>query len=596
MVRKAQGLFWQASMRYGAFLGISVILAILLNGIVIAGNDEVAQAADCIFAGQQVDMGKLLAGLSDLAVWGAAVSFGKSLSAGHYSALVLRRVRQQTGERLMKLPCSCFDENGSGAILTRFSSDIGEAGRFYSEILPDLLVNLVTAVMITGYFIQMDGRLIIILFASYPVMLVVADKLSKKLARIAKGFRTRMDDRTEAAYDVIQGIEVLRSYNLEETAGRRIGTIIDDIADHGCKSTRISSLGWLLKGILTTVPVVICYLFALYEVLGGRITAGEMLSFTVLLNRVIHPISDIVFCANDIRTAKVAMDRLERLFDRQTEEEERLSAGAFGRETAGEQETAEAGNEHEKGERETVISWRQVKFSYEPGNPVLKGVSFCIRKGETAAFAGGSGEGKSTIFKLLCGLYAKTEGEYLLYGRQIEDWNLQAARDCFSIVSQNVFLFPESIFWNVACGKEGASRQEVEEACRAAQIHEFIAGLPEGYDTLVGERGVKLSGGERQRISMARAFLKNAPIILLDEPTSAVDTETEQEIQKGISRIAEGKTVIVIAHRLSTIKAADRIYVLQDGEAAEMGTHQELLQKKGIYANLYGKEVGENAE
>ncbi|HIT41491.1 MAG TPA: ABC transporter ATP-binding protein [Candidatus Caccovicinus merdipullorum] len=591
MVKKARGLFWRASIRYVFLLGISVILAVLLNGIVIAGNDRVAQAADRIFAGQAVDMGKLLVGLSGLAVWGAVFSFGKSLSAGHYSALVSRRVRKQLGEHLLKLPCACFDERGAGGVLTRFSSDIGEAGRFYSEILPDLLVNLVTVVMVTGYFTRMDGRLILILFASYPVMLVVADKLSKKLARIAKGFRTRMDDRTEAAYDLIQGIEILRSYNLEETADRRIGTVIDDIADHGCKSTRISSMGWLLKGVLTTVPEVVCYLFALYEVLGGRITTGEMLSFAVLLGRVIYPIGDIVFCANDIRTAGVAMERLERLFNRPTEEEERLSACDFG----GKTETYDSAEKGRNGDREeTAISWSGVKFSYELGNPVLKGASFCIRKGETAAFVGGSGEGKSTIFKILCGLYTKEEGEYLLYGRRIEDWDIQAARDCFSIVSQNVFLFPESIFWNVACGKPGVSRKEAEEACRAARIHDFIAGLPEGYDTLVGERGVKISGGERQRISIARAFLKNAPIILLDEPTSAVDTGTEQEIQEAVSRIAAGKTVIVIAHRLSTVKSADRIYVLQDGHAAESGTHKELLRKKGIYANLYGKEVEEN--
>ncbi len=212
------------------------------------------------------------------------------------------------------------------------------------------------------------------------------------------------------------------------------------------------------------------------------------------------------------------------------------------------------------------------------------------------AFAGGSGEGKSTIARLLYGLYSKQSGSYQLFGKEVEQWSLQEWRNCFSVVSQNVFLLPQSISENVACGKKGATREEIEEACRAADIHDFIMSLPQGYDTQVGERGVKLSGGQRQRISIARAFLKSAPILLLDEPTSAVDTETEQEIQKAITRVARDKTVIVIAHRLSTIQNADCIYVVRNGIIVESGTHGELLAQNGIYAGLYGKEVSVDEE
>lgn len=274
------------------------------------------------------------------------------------------------------------------------------------------------------------------------------------------------------------------------------------------------------------------------------------------------------------------MDRLETLYQAETEEE-----SLKGKYTGDEVELLGA-------ECKDAILWKDVHFSYSAEREVLKGISFQIKKGQMVAFAGGSGEGKSTIARLLYGLYRKESGSYQLFGKDVEQWSLREWRDCFSVVSQNVFLLPQSVAENVACGKEGAAREEIEEACRAADIHDFIMSLPQGYDTQVGELGVKLSGGQRQRISIARAFLKNAPILLLDEPTSAIDTETEAEIQKAITRVARDKTVIVMAHRLSTIQNADCIYVVENGAIAESGTHRELLARNGIYAGLYGKEVG----
>lgn len=581
MVRVKKNLFWNISIRHSIFLILYIIMSATLSEIVIAGNDYIAAAADRMLAGEVGVFQNFLYSLAGMIAIGSISAYGKSLCGNHYSALVQRDVREKLGEHLLKLPFSYFDENASGGILTRFSSDIGEAGRFFSEILPELLVNIVTVTTITVYFVHIDIRLILILFASYPVMWFASDRLSKKLAAILKKFRTGMDIRTQIAFDAIQGMTIGRSYQLYDVMCRRIGKVIDDTAQHACKSTRISSMGWLLKGIITAIPEVICYLFALYEVLSGRITVGEMLAFTVLLGRMIYPLGDIVFCINDIRTAKVAIDRLEEIYAFRTEAEQADNSLP------------------DKGIPAQMdfpaIQWEQVQFSYQAAHPVLQDMSFEIGQGERVAFVGGSGEGKSTVFRLLCGLYQKTGGSYLLYGTPFEAWNLQKARECYSVVSQNVFLFPESILANVACGKRGASMEEIINACKAANIHEFITDLPEGYDTLAGERGVRLSGGEKQRISIARAFLKDAPIILLDEPTSAVDADTEKEIQEAIDRIARGKTVIVIAHRLSTIKDVKRIYVLKDGGIAESGPHDALIKQNGIYANLYGKEVGINA-
>lgn len=563
----------KASIRNGYMLLLFLIFSICQNEILILGNDFIAKATDSMLGGQEVYFSEFIRPLLWMVILGTGAAYLKSIFGNHYSAMVQKDVRISLGRHLMKLPFSYFDEKGTGSIITRLISDMEELGRFFSEILPNLLVNIITVVIVTIYLIQMDVMLIVVLFISYPVMLVVADRLSKKLAELSKKLRTNMDERTEKAYDAIQGIVVGRSYNLYELQKQRIDAVIDRMVKLARKSTRISSLGWVLKNVITTVPVIFCYLFALYESMQGRITVGEMLAFTVLLSRILYPIGDIVFCANDIREIGVSLKRIQEMY-RQKEERE-------------------GGRVQEKPENTKeipAIEWNDVEFCYNSGDrPVLNGISFSIKAGETIAFVGGSGEGKTTIFKLLCGFYEKNSGQYKLFGHSFEDWDLEAARSCFSEVSQNVFLFPETIWQNVACGKENATEEEVIEACKNANIHDFIMQLPKGYETLVGERGVLLSGGQRQRISIARAFLKDAPILLLDEPTAAVDIKSEQKLQQAIERITVGRTVITIAHRLSTIQNVERIYVVNGGKIAEMGRHQELLEKQGIYAKIYAK-------
>ncbi len=564
----------RAGLRNGYMLLLFVLFSISLNEIIIMGNDLIAKAADGVLGGQQVYFAEFVVPLLWMIVLGTAAAYLKSISGSHYSAMVQRDVRASLGRHLIRLPFSYFDEKSSGSIITRLISDMDELGRFFSEILPSLLVNIIVVVTSTIYLIQMDVLLIIVLFASYPVMLVVADRLSRKLAQLAKKLRSHMDECNEKAYDAIQGIVIGRSYNLYEVQKKEIDAVIDRKVEQACKSTRISSLGWVLKNVITTIPVIICYLFALYETMQGRITVGEMLAFTVLLGRILNPIGDIVFCANDIREIGVSLKRLQEIYD---QKEERTGGRIH--------------IQPQDNEESAVIEWNNVEFYYDhsEAHPVLNGMSFQIEKGGQTAFVGGSGEGKTTIFKLLCGFYEKNSGQYRLFGHSFEEWDLEAARSCFSEVSQNVFLFPETIRQNVACGKENATFEEVVEACRNANIHDFILQLPEGYETLVGERGVRLSGGQRQRISIARAFLKDAPILLLDEPTAAVDVEAEQKIQEAIDRIAAGRTVITIAHRLSTIRDAKRIYVVSGGKIVETGNHEELLERRGVYAEMYAK-------
>lgn len=576
----------KAGLRNGYMLLLFILFSFILNEVVILGNDLIAEATDLMLSGQPVNFSEFMAPLLWMVALGTAAAYLKSISGKHYSAAVQKEVRISLGRHLMKLPFSYFDEKGTGSIITRLISDLDEMGRFFSEILPGLLMNLIIVLTSTVYLVRMDAMLIVVLFASYPIMLVVSDRLSKKLAEITKNLRTRMDERTEAAYDAIQGIVVGRSYNLYELHRQKLNTVIDNMVAQVSKSTRISTMGWVLKNTITTIPVIFCYLFALYEIRQGRITVGDMLAFTVILSRILYPIGDIVFCANDIREVGVSLKRIQEIYNRPEERQD----GDITLETC--TQAYYAIHRTVNPDRALpAIQWQDVDFSYDSSeeHSVLKKMSFSIETGAQTAFVGGSGEGKTTIFKLLCGLYEKSGGQYLLFGHPFEEWKLEAARSCFSEVSQNVFLFPETIRQNVACGKENASEEEIVEACKNANIHDFISQLPDGYDTLVGERGVRLSGGQRQRISIARAFLKDAPILLLDEPTASVDIESEQKIQEAIDRIAAGRTVIVIAHRLSTIKDSKRIYVVNGGKIAEAGTHGELMEQQGIYAELYAK-------
>ncbi len=301
----------RAGFRNGYMLLLFILSAVGLNEIILLGNDLIAQAADGVLDGQQVDFSTFIIPLLWMIVLGTAASYCKSIFGNHYSAMVQRDVRASLGKHLVRLPFSYFDEKGSGSIMTRLISDMDELGRFFSEILPNLLINVIAVVTATIYLVQMDVRLIAVLFASYPVMLVVADRLSKKLAWLAQKLRSHMDACNEKAYDAIQGIVIGRSYNLYEVQKKEIDAVIDQKVEQACKSTRISSMGWVLKNIITTIPVILCYLFALYETMQDRITVGEMLAFTVILSRILNPIGDIVFCANDIRFPRLSLPQTQ---------------------------------------------------------------------------------------------------------------------------------------------------------------------------------------------------------------------------------------------------------------------------------------------
>ena len=390
--------------------------------------------------------------------------------------------------------------------------------------------------------------------------------------------------------------------------------------------TGISNTAIVIRRLIQWIPSILCAFLSIWLVRNGQLTVGELVGFVVILEKFVESIIGIPFAIVDATGCMVCIGRLEGILSAKDEyygdktEPDILSIKTIRYKEKCKKEsnkcmeniTTKEQNHKIKIQqtqiRENIyqttnitnkvsgeygldyaIEFDNIKFAYKEGENVLNDVSFKIKEGENIAIVGSSGGGKTTIFRLLCGLYHASAGTYKLYGMDINEWNIESARENMALVSQDTFLFPGTIEENIRYGNTNATHNEVVNACKDARIHDFIEGLADGYETVISEGGSQLSGGQRQRIAIARAILKNTPILLLDEPTSAIDEGTEQLIQDALDRLCKGKTSITIAHRLSTIKDADRIIVLQHGRIVEAGTHKQLLDMGGVYAGMYAE-------
>lgn len=552
---------------------IYIITTYMLVNIIVVGTDMIAKSIDNMLAGESVNIQAILPKLLLMIVLGMILSFVKQYSGEVFSISIQKQYKDMAASKIVNLEYSYFDEKGSGGILTKLISDIGEAGGFFSGILTDIVGNLITVITVGIYIFTMDYKLILGVVLCYPLIFLITNVIAKKVVSLAQKRRNTMDSMVDIAGDCIAGISIGRCYKLFNVLLKRMEDAVDSFLRNEYERSKINATSEVLKTLLSWIPNIICSVIALSSVIKGDITIGEMMSFAVMLNRIVYPMSSIPFIINDAREAMVSIKRLDDI----------LNAPA---EKCGELKIAldEC--------QDSIIEFNNITFSYENNaeRKILNNFNMSILKGKTTAIVGGSGAGKTTLYKLICGFFKAQSGEYKLYGTEFSKWNLEEARKQISLVSQNIFLFPGTIAENITFGMKDIDMRLIINACKMANIHEFIEALPEKYNTVVGERGVKISGGERQRISIARAILKNSPILLMDEPTSAVDVATEKLIQEAINRISANRTVIIIAHRLSTIEGADSIYVLSNGKVVEKGTHEELLNKNGDYAALYMKE------
>jgi len=624
-IKKRERIFWSISLKYWYWFILGMVAAYVLIGVTVKGTDMISKAIDQMIGGTKVDILKILPMLGLIIVIGTIASFVSTYFTGKFSICIQRDFKVKAIDKLVKLEYRYFDEEGSGGIITKLISDIQQAQTFFACTIPEFFTSVITIVTVLVYIILLNFKLAAAILLCYPVVFIFSDYIGKVLEKMAKSRRGKVDVMTEIANDSMAGIVVVRSYNLFEEMRNRLNKSIDAIMTNEYSRARINQISYIFQNVIFWIPNIICPTVALFMIYKGELTIGEMTSYVVLMNRIIGNMREMPYILNEGRETLVSIERLEDIInspeessgtlgmkdirsknnqnknshvDRQQAETESSKSESTKSDSIKSKSTKSGQTKVDIDAPNNIIEVENLIFSYDGKGErnIFKGMSFAIEKGKTTAIVGGSGEGKTTIFKILCGFYSQQAGKYRLYGVDFEQWDIHEARSQFALVSQSVFLFPGTIAENVAYGKKGATFEEIVNACKMANIHEFIEKLPQGYETTTGERGVKLSGGECQRVSIARAILKNAPILLMDEPTSSVDVGTERLIQEAINNVSKERTVVIIAHRLSTIQNADRIIVFYKGMLAEEGSHNELLKQNGKYADLYNNELSAKQE
>ncbi len=531
--------------KYWYLCFLYVVFSYALTQTLVLGSSKIANATDSLFAGENLHLKEFMLPFIALMLFGGLAAFGKSYSKNTFSIRMQTDMRNMLVSKLVKIRTRYFDDEGTGALMNKLLSDMYQIEALFAECIPEFLVAVITILTVCTYIGIQSVRLLLVTIICYPLLLWIANKLTRMVGRVAAVRRQLYDDLENCAYDTVQGILVGKTFNLYELQKKRIDDIEDDIVKNESIRTKVLAVNFVMGDLVRWIPKLICYLFCLYEVSHGRMSIGTIFAYAMLLDQIARPMGNIPGQIASIREYGVSVKRLQAVLN---QEEEPSGTGDFAP------------------EGEVVMELDHISFGYSEEREILKDISLTIKKGSNVAFIGNSGGGKSTVMKILCGFYYPGKGQYRIYGHDFKDWDINALRKHIGLVSQNVFLFPGSIAQNVAYGKPGATKEEIMNACKKANIHDFIMQLPQGYDTEVGERGARLSGGQKQRISIARAFLKDAPILLLDEPTSAVDVETEQGISEVLKEISKNRTVITIAHRLNTIADADEIYVFENGE------------------------------
>lgn len=569
MLHKKRNIFQELLWKNKWLLVMEILFGYAVTKILIIGNESLSNAIDCMLEETETNLFDLnfIIWLGLLVLSGFFCSFFRQKCAASFSIRIQTEFRKRAARKLLHMNYEYFDTNNSSSVMNKLISDINIVSMYYSETLPAIITVLVTAVTVLVSMWKIDHALILFFIIVFPIILSISHYANQKIGALQKRHWELQDEVNEIAYDNIQGIIVGKSYNLFPIMKNKIYSANEKLLRFEFLRNRISAISWILTYVVKWMPHLLLGIMILYRVAAGELSVGTMTYFILMLDRIIHPLSELMSYLMTAKTAYISKQRLDALMEQPEEKHGEVL------------QTAD--------KSACSVLFQDVVFGYNQNRNILNGIDFQIKKGEQIAFVGESGEGKSTILKLLCSFYKPQHGEIYLYGTSLKKWNLEAARNLMSVVSQNIFLFPETIAWNIACGKETCTQHDIEEACKKANIHDFILSLPNGYETMVGERGDLLSGGQKQRISIARAFLKDAPILLLDEPTSAIDMKTEKLIKEAIDRIRKDRTVITIAHRLSTIEGASRIYVLSGGNIAEIGTNKELLAKKGIYYSLY---------
>ena len=482
-------------------------------------------------------------------------------------ARTLQRMRNEMFSRVMDMNVGYFSEQRKGDIISKITSDIGVVQFCITNTLQ---VSFREPFLIVGYVIMMvaiSWELSIFSILFLPVVALLIGSIVKRLRHPARTNQQRMGEMVSTLEESLAGIKVIKSYNATQYVKKKYYEISADLARLTLSMARRQQLASPMSEFLGITAVGVILVFGGSLVAKGSLDPGGFIAFVAIFSQITRPVRTFIDQFANINQGIAAGERIFSVIDSRPEIEDKPDARTL------------TGLKRK-------IEFRDVHFSYDGTREVINGISFEILRGQTVALVGPSGGGKSTLSELIPRFYDPTRGEILIDGISLRDYTQESLRAHMSVVAQDTVLFNDTIENNIAMGKPGATHEEVVEAARIANADSFIRECAEGYDTNIGDRGVKLSGGQRQRLSIARAVLKNPDILILDEATSALDTESEKLVQEALNKLLVGRTSVVIAHRLSTIHNADRIIVFDHGRIAEEGTHNELMERGGIYAKL----------